>query len=111
MSAVETDMTDVIHKVFSQLGLNKDWTDLDTIDNGCKFVLDNQDLLNETLPRRVVGDLSLLASEIPAVRRRSLLCFARRLATCLNAAIIRKRKQIRIGKKTVSKYSYKLITA
>ena len=101
----------VIQQVFHALGLNKDWIDLETIDKGCTFVLENEDLLLSKLPRRIVGDLSLLASDVPFTRRRSLLCFARRLAQCLDAAIIRKRKQIRVGKKTISKYSYRLITA
>jgi hypothetical protein len=45
------------------------------------------------------------------IRRKSLLAFARRVAASTDTAIIRKRQQVRTGKKTVSKYSYKLLTA
>jgi hypothetical protein len=103
--------TPIAHQLFDALGLTKDWTSLDVIDKGCSFILANELLLREKLNKRIVGDLTLLQSEKPMVRRKSLLAFARRVAASEQAAIIRKRKQIRTGKKTVSKYSYKLITA
>ena len=98
-------------QVFNALGLDNNWTSLDVIDKGCCFILTNQDLLREKLNKRVVGDLKLLQSDVPMVRRKSLLAFARRVASSLDAAIIRKRKQVRVKNKTISKYSYKLITA
>lgn len=101
----------IAHQLFDALGLTKDWTSLDVIDKGCSFILANEPLLHEKLNKRIVGDLSLLRSETPMVRRKSLLAFARRVAASQQAAIIRKRKQIRTGKKTVSQYSYRLITA
>lgn len=101
----------VIRKVFNALGISDEWTTLTRIDKGCSFVLENEKLLIETLPKRCIGDLSLLRSEVPLVRRKSLLAFARRLAAELEFAIIRKRQQIRVDKKTISRYSYKLLTA
>jgi hypothetical protein len=101
----------IANQLFNALGLTKDWTSLDVIDKGCSFILANEALLREKLNKTIVGDLSLLRSETPMVRRKSLLAFARRVAASEQAAIIRKRKQVRTGKKTVSQYSYKLITA
>ena len=103
--------TPIAHQLFDALGLTKDWTSLDVIDKGCSFILANEPLLREKLNKTIVGDLSLLRSETSMVRRKSLLAFARRVAASEQAAIIRKRKQVRTGKKTVSQYSYKLITA
>ena len=108
----KTMTSPIAHQLFNALGLTKDWTSLDVIDGGCSFILANESLLREKINKRIVGDLSLLRSETPMVRRKSLLAFARRVAASQQAAIIRKRKQVRIsGKKTVSQYSYKLITA
>jgi hypothetical protein len=98
-------------QLFNALSLSHDWTELDVIDKGCAFIVANEQLLHETLKKRVVGDLHLLQSEVPMVRRKSLLAFARRVAASTDTAIIRKRQQVRTGKKTVSKYSYKLLTA
>ena len=100
----------VIQQVFKELGLNQRWTTIERLDIGCKFVLENQELLN-VLPKRIIGNLKLLNSDIPGVRRRCLLHFLRRCAKCLDSAVIRKRKQVRVKEKTISKYSYKLITA
>ena len=101
----------IIQQVFDALGLNGEWTSLETIDSGCHYVLENQDLLKEKLPKRIVGDLTLLSSDVALTRRKSLLAFARRIATYLECGLIRKRTQIRVNKKTVSKYSYKLVRA
>ena len=101
----------VIQQVFTALGLDGEWTSLETIDNGCQYVLSNKKLLYEQLPKRVVGDLSLLTSDVPLIRRKSLLAFARRLCICFEAALIRRRTQVREKKKTVSKYHYKLVIA
>ena len=101
----------IIQQVFHALGLDSNnWTSLDTIDNGCQYILENKELFHKTLPKRVVGDLTLRSSEVALVRRKSLLAFARRLAQCLEAtALVRKRTQVRENKQTVSKYSYKVI--
>ena len=101
----------IAQQLFNALSLTETWTSLDVIDGGCSFILANESLLRENLNKRIVGDLSLLRSDVPMIRRKSLLAFARRVAASEQAAIIRKRKQIRTGKKTVSRYSYKLITA
>ena len=101
----------IAQQLFNALSLTETWTSLDVIDGGCSFILANESLLRENLNKRIVGDLSLLRSSVPMIRRKSLLAFARRVAASEQAAIIRKRKQIRTGKKTVSRYSYKLITA
>ena len=103
--------TTIAQQLFNALSLSRDWTELDVIDQGCEFVLANEQLLREQLKKRVVGDLRLLRSEVPMIRRKSLLAFARRVAASTDTAIIRKRQQVRTGKKTVSKYSYKLLTA
>ena len=101
----------IILQVFDALGLNKDWQSLDVIDRGCTFILENQERLEEKLPKRCIGDLSLLKSNVALIRRKSLMAFARRCSSELNFAIIRKRTQVREHKKTISKYSYKLLTA
>lgn len=98
-------------QLFTALSLSRDWTELDVIDKGCAFILANEELLREKLKKRVVGDLRLLKSEVPLIRRKSLLAFCRRLAASIDAAIICKRRQVRVQKKTVSRYSYKLLTA
>ena len=101
----------VIQQVFDALGLNAEWTPLTRIDSGCKFVLDNEHILKSKLPKRCIGELSLLRSDVALIRRKSLLAFARRLAAESEGAIIRKRVQVRIDKKTISRYSYKLLMA
>jgi hypothetical protein len=101
----------IIEQVFTALGLNSEWTPLDVIDQGCHYILANKTLLTESLPKRVVGDLTLLQSDVPLLRRKSLLAFARRLAGLIDTAILRRRKQVREKKKTVSKYSYRLVRA
>ena len=101
----------IAQQLFNALSLTHDWTPLDVIDEGCSFILENEDLLRENLNKRIVGDLTLLRSDIAMVRRKSLLAFARRVAASEQAAIIRSRKQIRQGQKTVTRYSYKLLTA
>ena len=97
--------------VFNALGLNKDWTSLEKIDAKCAFVLENKSLLQRTLTKRVLGNLTLLKSDVDVIRRKSLLAFCRRLCASLNGALLRKRHQKRVGKKTVSTYHYKIITA
>ena len=100
----------VIQQVFKELGLDHRWTMIETLDNGCKFLLENQELLT-VLPKRVLGNLKSLNSDVAGVRRRCLLHFLRRCAKLQDSAIIRKRKQVRVKEKTISKYSYRLITA
>ena len=101
----------LIMQIFTELGLSADWTALETIDAGCDTVLAQQDTHEHVLPKRVVGNLELLHSDIPLTRRKSLLSFCRRLAAELDGAIIRRRTQKRIQNKTISLYSYKLIRA
>ena len=99
----------IIEQILSELGLwNETWTELDRIDAGIEFILQNKELL-DSLPARVRGDLKFLESDIDLYRRKTICSLARRLAKEIEAAIIRKRTQIRVNKKTVSKYHYKLI--
>ena len=99
----------IIEQMLTQLGLlDESWTELETIDAGCAFVLENIDLL-ALLPKRVRGNLQLLESDIAKYRRKTLMGLCRRLAKELQGGIIRRRKQVRINNKTVSKYSYRLI--
>ena len=103
----------IIEQMLHELGLlDKNWTKLDTIDAGVGFILGNQNLL-DTLPKRIVGDLTLLSSNVPLVRRKSLLSLCRRMAAEMEGAIIRKGEQVRdkSTRKTISYYSYRLITA
>ena len=99
----------IIEQILAELGLlGGKWTALEEIDAGVNFCLANKDML-ESLPARVRGDLSFLSSDIDLYRRKSVCSLARRLAKEIESAIIRKRTQIRVNKKTISKYHYKLI--
>ena len=101
----------VIERLLLELGLADEcWTELDRIDAGCAFILENKDLL-ETLPKRVQGDLSFLTSDVAVYRRKAVCALARRMAKEMHAAIVARRKQVRENGKTVSKYSYKLVKA
>ena len=101
----------IIEQILEQLGLSTEqWTELDRVDAGCAFILANQDML-ASLPKRVRGDISFLKSDIDMYRRKAVCSLARRLAKEIDSAIIGKRTQIRVNKKTVSKYHYKLIHA
>ena len=101
----------IIEQILQQLGLwDETWVELDRLDAGIEFILKNKDML-ESLPARVRGDTSFLSSDIGLYRRKAVCSLARRLAKEIEAAIIRKRTQIRVNKKTVSKYHYKLIHA
>jgi hypothetical protein len=103
---------DTIDKVFNALGLeDSQWQSLETIDKGCSFVLENRGMLESSLPKRCIGDMwRFLESKQAIVRRKSLLSFARRLAAECTFAIVRRRKQTREDNKTISRYSYMLIT-
>ena len=101
----------IIEQILEQLGLSTEqWTKLDRVDAGCAFILANQDML-ASLPKRVRGDISFLKSDIALYRRKAVCSLARRLAKEIDSAIIRKRTQIRVNKKTVSLYHYKIIQA
>ena len=109
---MNSDYKVVTDKVFVALGLEDcQWQSLETIDNGCSFVLENKALLEKVLPKRCIGgDMwRFLESDQSIVRRKSLLAFARRLAAQCTFAVVRKRKQIREDNKTISKYSYMLL--
>jgi len=100
----------IITLVFEALGIrNGEWQSLDVIDQGCYYILENEELLHSTLPKKVVGNLTLLKSNIPLVRRKSLMGFVRRCCAFQHSAILRKRQQVRVQNKTVSLYSYKMI--
>ena len=109
---MNSEVKDTIDKVFNALGLAPDvWQSLETIDNGCSYVLENRATIERSLPKRCIGDMwRFLESNQSIVRRKSLLAFARRLAADCTFALVRKRKQIREDNKTVSKYSYMLLT-
>lgn len=100
----------VFKQILENIGLSTEtWTELDTLDvTGCAFVLANKDLIN-SLPLLVRGNLKFITSENPLYRRKTLCGLARRLARELSGAVIRQRTQIRVNKKTTSKYKYKLI--
>jgi hypothetical protein len=99
----------VIEQVLYALGLNlNSWTNLERIDAGCAFVIANLDLL-ENLPKKVRGNLSNLNSKDTKKRRQCICGFSRRLAKSIEKAILTKRNQVYINKKTESRYIYKLI--
>jgi len=102
----------LITEVFNALGLSSEFQSIDVVDAGCAYVIQNQDLLISSLPKRCCGNWSLLRSNSDLVRRKALLAFARRLCIELEYAIVRRRKQVRdkSRKCTVSNYSYKLLT-
>ena len=99
----------VIEQVLQELGLNlNSWTDLETIDAGCAFVLANMESISK-LPIKIRGNLTNLSSENTKKRRQCICGFSRRLARGIERAILTKRKQIYINKRTESRYIYKLI--
>ena len=102
----------LITEVFKALGLSSQFQSIDVIDQGVAWVIQNQDSLIASLPKRCCGNWSLLRSNSDLVRRKALLAFARRLCIELEYAIVRRRKQVRDKAKkcTVSLYSYKLLT-
>ena len=102
----------LITEVFKALGLSSQFQSIDVIDQGVSWVIQNQDSLIASLPKRCCGNWSLLRSNSDLVRRKALLAFARRLCIELEYAIVRRRKQVRDKAKkcTVSLYSYKLLT-
>ena len=98
-----------IEALLLQLGLRCDrWVDLEVIDKQTDWILDNMILL-ESLPKKVRGDLTNLRSNNVLKRRKTIVSLCRRLARYIQAAIIRKRRQLYIDKKTISRYSYRLI--
>ena len=103
----------IISDVFTALGLSSEFQTLDVIDKGAAWVIKNKEVLEKSLPKRCCLDnWHLLDSTSALVRRKALLAFARRLAIELEYAIVRRRKQTRDkkSKKTISFYSYKLLT-
>ena len=102
----------LITEVFNALGLSSEFQSIDVVDAGCAYVIQNQDLLISSLPKRCCGNWSLLRSNSDLVRRKALLAFARRLCIEVECAIVRRRRQVRdrARKCTVSHYSYKLLT-
>jgi len=98
-----------IESLLLQLGLRCDrWVELEVIDKQTDWILDNMNLL-ESLPKKVRGDLTNLRSNNVLKRRKTICALCRRLARYIQAAILRKRKQVYINKRTESRYIYKLI--
>ena len=98
-----------IEALLLQLGLRCDrWVDLEVIDKQTDWILDNMNLF-DTLPKKVQGDLKNLKSNNVLKRRKTICALCRRLARYIEAAVLRKRRQIYINKKTESRYSYRLI--
>tara|TARA_B110000858_G_C17647365_1_gene401016 strand:- start:132 stop:461 length:330 start_codon:yes stop_codon:yes gene_type:complete len=98
-----------IEALLLQLGLRCDrWVDLEVIDKQTDWILDNMNLF-DTLPKKVQGDLKNLKSNNVLKRRKTIVSLCRRLARYIEAAVLAKRKQVYINKKTESRYSYRLI--
>ena len=98
-----------IEALLLQLGLRCDrWVDLEVIDKQTDWILDNMNLF-DTLPKKVQGDLKNLKSNNVLKRRKTIVSLCRRLARYIEAAVLAKRKQVYINKKTISRYSYRLI--
>ena len=98
-----------IEALLLKIGLRCDrWVDLEVIDRQTEWILDNMTLF-DNLPKKIKGDLTNLRSENVLKRRKTICALCRRLARYIQAAIIRKRRQLYINKKTISRYSYRLI--
>ena len=98
-----------IEALLLQLGVRCDrWTDLEVIDKQTDWILDNMNLF-DTLPKKVQGDLKNLKSNNVLKRRKTIVSLCRRLARYIAAAVLAKRKQVYINKRTESRYSYRLI--
>ena len=99
----------IVDQMLQKLGLlDESWTELNTLEDGIASILEDLDLL-VSLNKGVVGNLTGLTSNEKRTRRVSVCGLARRLARNTGGAIIRKRKQVRVNNKTVSKYSYKYL--
>ena len=99
----------IVDQMLQKLGLlDESWTELNTLEDGIASILEDLDLL-VSLNKGVVGNLTGLTSKEKRTRRVSVCGLARRLARNTGGAIIRKRKQVRVNNKTVSKYSYKYL--
>ena len=102
---------EVIEDILIQIGLKpNNWISLDMLDAGCSFILENMDLL-KNLPKKIRGNLIHLTSDDTLKRRKCICALVRRLARYIEGAILRKRQQKYVNKKTKSFYSYKLIKA
>ena len=105
--------TILVQQILNELGLilNR-WVSLDTIDNSsCKYLINNHEI-PQALPKKIVGNLLImLESDVALTRRKAILAFARRLCATIESSILRKRTQVRENKKTISKYSYRWISA
>ena len=98
-----------IEALLLKLGLRCDrWVDLEVIDRQTDWILDNMTLF-DNLPKKIKGDLTNLRSENVLKRRKTIVSLCRRLARYIEAAVLAKRKQVYINKKTISRYSYRLI--
>ena len=98
-----------IQALLLQMGLRLDkWVSLDVLDEKTEWILDNMTLFDD-LPKKIKGDLTNLRSENVLKRRKTICALCRRLARYIEAAVLRKRRQIYINKKTESRYSYRLI--
>ena len=87
-------------------GLTTDqWIPIDKLSELRSYLILNQDLLEKTLPKYVIGNLWLLNDD--SKYKRSILSLIRRLALFCSSILMRKRLKD-IKKKT--KYGYKLAT-
>ena len=100
-----------IEEILTEIGLRLDkWVSLDVLDEKTEWILDNMGLF-DNLPKKIRGDLSNLYSKDTLKRRKTICALCRRLARYIEAAVLRKRQQVYINKKTISRYSYRLIKA
>ena len=81
------------------------WVCIDKIVDLRDYLILNQEEIEKTLPKFVVGDLTLLNDD--SKFKRTILSLIRRLALYCSTAIIRKRLK---DKKKKSNYGYKLAT-
>ena len=98
-----------IEDILTQIGLRLDkWVSLDVLDEKTDWILENMALF-DNLPKKIRGNLSNLSSQDTLKRRKTICALCRRLARYIEAAVLRKRKQVYINQKTESRYSYRLI--
>tara|TARA_B110000977_G_C10923889_1_gene434256 strand:- start:465 stop:842 length:378 start_codon:yes stop_codon:yes gene_type:complete len=105
---------ELIDNIFAALGLCSEWVHKDRIEEGLSYVIENQKMIEESLPTSVVinkgSDMWQIMKNEAGGSNRSLLAFARRLAKYRYFAIVRKSKSFRINRdKTDVDLFYKLL--
>tara|TARA_B110000208_G_scaffold178508_1_gene226521 strand:+ start:782 stop:1159 length:378 start_codon:yes stop_codon:yes gene_type:complete len=106
---------ELIDNIFAAMGLCSEWVHKDRIEEGLSYVIENQKIIEKTLPTSIVinkgSDMwDIMKNDEAVGANRSLLAFARRLAGYRYFAIVRKSKSTRINRNKVTQdLFYKLL--